>query len=201
MIPKSYDECTVEQFMFIHEVLESKEESTPKLINYFTGKDPDSIPFSEYEVYSFLIKNLIASRPSEKIVEKVEVNGKRYDSVTDVTKFSTNQGTALETYNQLGKYKNLHFICSLCFYPEGKEWDSENQQEIAKDFLKAKIGSVWGTVFFYSKVWERLNPVLILFLEEANQTIKEHLKEMSQDKEFLQTLGISSGEIMAGITL
>jgi hypothetical protein len=187
--------------MHVMEVLESKEDSTPKLIKYFTGKDPDTIPIGEYGVYSDLVKTLVASKPSEKIHDVIEVKDRKFKSITDVTKFSTNQGTALETYYSKGAHKHLNGILSLCFYPvDTGIWDSDNQAEIAKDFLKVKIGSVYGTVFFYSKVYERLNPILQLYFLQAQEEINEILTEMMEDEGFQREYGINSGQSTDGMT-
>jgi hypothetical protein len=44
--------------------------------------------------------------------------------------------------------------------------------------LDAKLGQVYGTLFFYSNVLETLSPLMEIYLREATETLEETLPEV-----------------------
>jgi len=57
---------------------------------------------------------------------------------------------------------------------------AKKHTEIKEDMLKARMGDVYGTLFFYSSVLEMLSPVMEIYLKEAEVTITETMAEVME---------------------
>lgn len=203
-IPLYYDDLTVKQFIEVksteaaykHDRVEMK----VQLIMYFTGLNYNDVTvrmaLDEFEKLSKRIDLLLSSKPSEKLEQEITINGKKYWTPTDVTKLNTGQYTAISTFTSKGQAnQNIDKLLGLIYYEviDGERPKyRDNYLDIGKELLEAKLGSVYGAVFFYSKVLEKLNPVFQLYSIEVEMIMEELQAEA-------KALGSSSDKIGAGI--
>jgi hypothetical protein len=82
--------------------------------------------------------------------------------------------------------QNIDKILGQIFYRakigHKSEYSDKDYQDVGKELLNAKMGSVYGTVFFYSKVLKRLNPTLSIYFLDSIQTLQEWSKELEAEK-------------------
>ena len=71
------------------------------------------------------------------------------------------------------------------WYGKAYKYNGEKLPQISKDLLTAKLKDVYGLLFFYSSVLEKLSPIIQMSLEEALKTIQEITTEMNSDSQAL----------------
>jgi hypothetical protein len=187
MIPLSYNKLTIKQFIEVKAIEENPDKMQVRLqlVSYFTGKNAEEMSLRSHrwkfwkpslKYYLFRVDVLLASKISDKIKDSVMVKGKRLRGVTDATKLNVNQYTASK---ELGKNANANFnkIAGLFFYNTDdfvlKDWDKNSEL-----LLSAKVGDIAPTVFFYTKVSERLNQILPSFFLTNQLEIEKELNSL-----------------------
>lgn len=137
------------------------------------------------------------------INEVIAIGWKPYVCFTNLKDFesdvSTNQLTALKTWTQSeqASIENMHRCLALLYVPYipfSKKKIPANIEKAAERFKKARVGQVYGTLFFYSKVSEKLQESFHNSSKQAMETITEHLKEV------ISARGQTSPKGTAGIT-
>ena len=206
-IPTSYNKLTIKQFIDC-KAIEAKFSADKfkmrmELVSYFTGRDSESMPLNTSKLkfwklslrYSlFRVDMLLASGISNKIKDSVWIKGKKLKGVTDARKLNVNQYTALK---ELGKQSDANFnrIAGLLFYNTDefilKDWDKNSEL-----LLSAKVGDIAPTVFFYTKVLERLNQILPSFFQMNQRDIEKTIEELIHT-----TPGMNLERVMAGSML
>lgn len=184
-----FDELTVRQFQEFHLALKETDilDREIKLISICSGltiEQVEALPRAELKKKILDLHKVLTSKPSEKVKRIILVKKKPYVAILAVENLdgllSTSQWTAAKTY-QVDPIENLHLLLPLFYTPYKlfrKPKLAENQLKAAEDFKSAKIGDVFGGVFFYSKVWTAFGPDLVNLSNQANKILADHLEEL-----------------------
>jgi ribonuclease HI len=185
-IPKSFNEFTVEQFQRWHAV--KTEDLLDREIEYLSiamGKTVDeieAIPRGELKKYIKVINNYPNLKVNDKVKKFLAIGWKPYQAITDA-KYLRELMSA-DTYmlvqqlsaTEADSIQNMHRILGAMYAPYYPFRKPKLEHIKTADKMKqAKIGDVYGAVFFYSVVWQELQPILAQHLEEATKTIMERM--------------------------
>lgn len=174
-----------------------------KLLSLVTGKSVDELEAMKRGDIRKLFAEMgkMQRMPiSGEVNQAIAIGWKPFVCFTDLSEFSneltTNQGTALKewTKTEQSTIENMHRCLAMLYVPYRpfkKKTLPSNIEKAAEIFKKAKIGQIYGTLFFYSRVSEKLQIVFLNSSNEASRIITEHLKEI--------TLGVSSQRGTDGI--
>jgi len=194
-VPISYDSMTVRQFIEVKDVERKYSdllEMRMALVSYFTKKDAETLDLNVLKWQLFKVDSLLASQPNTNVKDVIWINGRRYKTFADVTKLSRVQTKLIVdqavTAKELAKNgqgdSNLHRLLGLVYLRakigSNPEFDVKTWDDVSEDMLDAKVGDVYGAVFFYSNVLEKLMPIIPYFLMEAEQIIENHMAEVLQ---------------------
>lgn len=192
VIPKNYNELTVRQFQLCDEIIRNESdvlERHIKLVACLSGNSIEWVESHTPKQIAEWVKDLsFLSNPKvdKKIPKYVLANKRVYRPYNDASKFSAGQVIALKVYGEKAKgHSNLHNQLACVFgqinwYGGLKKYDATKHEQIANDMLEAKMGDVYGAVFFYSNVLEALSPILETYLKQANETIAEIMPEVME---------------------
>lgn len=184
------NDLTVEQFQHWYKILHNnKLDSLEKqcwfysIIKNIHILDAEKVPMREIIK---VVKPVFESKPSDNIKRFVMLGTKPYVALLNAQKIhdqlSANQFMAAQMYSrtEADAIENMHKLLALIYAPYkfGKIKISKDQNLTAERFLKAKIGEVYGGVFFYSRVWEMSQPILQRYTNEAVETIASHMEEV-----------------------
>jgi hypothetical protein len=192
VIPKNYNELTVRQFQLCDEIIRNESdvlERHIKLVACLSGNSIEWVESHTPKQIAEWVKDLsFLSNPKvdKKIPKYVLANKRVYRPYNDASKFSAGQVIALKVYGEKAKgHSNLHNQLACVFgqinwYGGLKKYDATKHEQIANDMLEAKMGDVYGAVFFYSNVLEALSPILETYLKQANEVIAEIMPEVME---------------------
>ena len=201
VLPKNIESLTVKQFQELTKVYNSDKDVLDKGVEYvsiLTGKTFDEVEAMDYKLIGEAFKHiskLMGTKPKETLRRYIVVNGKVYKACLRADKFKAGQYIDLKNLSANdGWLDNMHLLLGCLYLPVNmfgfaKNYDGAKLKEISKDFEKAKIGDVYGLLFFYSSVLEKSSPIIQMYSEQATETLKNHLTEMMSDTEFLQSVG------------
>lgn len=206
MIPKSFNEFTVGQFISWHEIIETEKDVITreyKLLAMLMGitlDEAEAIPFKKIDPLLITLNAIHLTKPSENIKRAVRVNGKFYIPVLQASKLrellSANQYTAFQEYNK-EPVKNLDKILTLIYTPFkwfGKKKLTDEPEAMAKEMRDAKLGDVFGFVFFCERQYSQLMNASLPYFQKSTQEIDDHMKEVYQH------LGVDSKMATDGTT-
>jgi hypothetical protein len=201
-IPLSYNNIKVKDFITCKRIEKENVSLADKraaLISHFTGKSIGSLSLAEVQYYRIRVDFLLNSKIKTKIKPILWLKWKRYKAITNIAditkdqvKISVNQAT---TAKELAKNEmsdvNIDKLIGLVYFRykffSKPKFNIDDYEEICNEMLEAKLGDVYPTVFFYSRVLETLNQILPHYLIQATETITEILKEI-EDQIHGQTL-------------
>lgn len=192
--PKSYSQITVSQYQEIYSILKGKVEFDEwvKILSILSGKSVDEIEALPIKTLKRYLSKLtfLTEFPKNKAKRLIFLKGKLYKLETNAENLSTAQYVSIKTFCQEGKQvENLDKICSVSFKRltwRGWRQDVKTFNEDCERFKEAKMSSVYGVVFFCSKVLIFLMVNTQDYLE-AIKVIKEREKEIMsiiQDETF-----------------
>lgn len=206
MIPISYNDLTVRQFQEVNRIVNSEPdllERHIKLISCLLDKPLEWVENhtpKQIGVWAKEIDQLLKSEISKVKKKYIVVNGTVYRPA-DLNKLKAGQVIALKMYEERSKdHSLLHDKLACVFVPINwlgmpKDYNSELHKKISKDMLDCKLGDVYGTLFFYSVVYERLKQVIEISLKTAAGTIEEMMPEVMkwarEHPEILKEHGLS----------
>lgn len=194
-LPKDIGELTVKEFQGLTLIYNSDKDLLDKgceAISLLTGMSIDQveqIDYKEIGKYFSHINSILNSKPKEGFRKWIVCNGKVYKAVTDISKISAGQYIDLKNLGKDDNWiKNMHIMLGCLFLPvnwygRAKKYNGEKLPEISKDLLEAKLKDVYGLLFFYSSVLEKLSPIIQMSLDEALKTIQEIMTEISNDSQ------------------
>jgi len=194
-LPKDIGELTVKQFQDLTVIYNSDKDLLDKgveaisLLSGVPEKDVWDIDYKEIGKLFTHVSTLMQSKPKEGLRKWIVCNGKVYKAVTDISKISTGQYLDLKNLSKDDNWiVNMHLLLGCLYLPvnwygKAKKYNGEKLPEISKDLLTAKLKDVYGLLFFYSAVLEKLSPIIQMSLEEALQTIQETLTEINNDSQ------------------
>jgi hypothetical protein len=61
---------------------------------------------------------------------------------------------------------------------KGFKYTPSKHKEVSDYFRKAKMGEVYGTLFFYSKVYKALMEATNIYGQKNLEIVKNHMKEL-----------------------
>lgn len=204
----SFNDFTVKEFQEWHKVVNSNMDLMDreyKLLSICHGISEEkamSIPNGKIIKLFRKMNDLKLSEPSKKVKNFISINYKPYKAIlfpSDLQNLmSANQITAALTLSKTNEssIENMHRLLALFYtpyYPFITLKIAGNQEKLADKMLSAKIGDVYGAVFFYSIVSPKLQEAFQQFSHQNNQVIMNHLKEMAEAH------GVDLSEITDGI--
>lgn len=204
-----FNDFTVQEFQEWHKAINTDMDLMDreyKLLSICAGISEDkamSIPNGKVIEMFRKMNKLKLTEPSKKVKPYMSIGWRPYKAIVMPSELealmSANQFTTAITYSKTteSSIENLHRLLALIYtpyYPFTKPKIAENQGKLAKTMLKAKIGDVYGVVFFYSIVSPKLQEAFQQFSHQNDQVIMNHLKEMAVAR------GVDLSEITDGIT-
>lgn len=187
----SYNDLTVKQFQEASLILKNEPdilERHIKLIACVYDKPIEWVESHTPAQLAEMVKALdfiTAPNLNTKIKKWVVANRKIYAPIIGAEKLTAGQVIAMKFYEEKAKgsqeFLNQQLACvfvDVDMFGRAKRYEATNHERIAKDLLSAKIGDVYGTLFFYSSVLEKLSPHLEIYLKQATETIEEMLPEV-----------------------
>lgn len=195
LLPKNIGELTVKQFQALTKIYNSDKDLLDKGVEALalvTGLSEDEILSKDHKEVKLgftHINNLLQQTPKQGFKKWIVSNGKIYKAVTDISKISTGQYLDLKNLSKDDKWiDNMHLLLGCLFLPvnwygKAKRYDGSKLDAISKDLLDAKLKDVYGLLFFYSNVLEKLSPIIQTSFEEATRTIQEILTEIQNDSQ------------------
>lgn len=204
-LPKSFNDITIKQYQVIYDLLIDKtleiEDRWVRILSEISGesiKFIENLPRNEMVKYfkqlSFLED---ISKLDFKAKQYLKLKGKVYKMQLFANKLTTSQAIEIKTFllrnDGASSYHEMLASMALDFKMlhveqfEGKtkrsfacyKYRSDLHKQRADAFLTAKVGDVYGTLFFYSKVWENSMPILEDFSSKAIKVIQKRMKEMN----------------------
>jgi len=189
MIPFDFNTLTVRQYQVLNEIFDSEAELLDKQINaiaYLLGRSTiwvESLPLDKFKYYAGQLTFIKQPNINTKIKKYVFVGGVLFKAETEFEKLLAGQYIDLKELAKDGSgVKNLHKLLACIYKPVFFKYDHKKCSEI---MLNAKLGKVYGLLFFCTNELERLNDYILTSLEEANKTIAEAMNEMRTELEAL----------------
>lgn len=177
----SWDEVTIGQYQEIMAI-----QSTNKIskfiesISIIMDCDPQLIRDMNMTEYKKLVADtqFLSEQPNASIEKIIEVDGKRYGLIPDMTLIEAGVFIDAEQFKE-DSITNLHLLTALIYRPivkeDGDEYEIdkhkaegfEKRSNLFKD--KVSIECVMGAVLFFSLVEMRLLESLLTSFNQANQ--------------------------------
>lgn len=202
-LPKSFNDITIGQYQDVYFLLPAKEGEDDvelltrwaQIIAILTGKDLQTISDLPTRQLKHLIKCLnFILRPEvlqEKPKQYIAVNGRICKAVLQANQLSTAQLIDIKSFlipiEDLDQSEttvvNAHKLLASIYLPlsfKGFKYDSSKHSKLAEDFRQAKMGDVYGTLFFYSVLSENLIKSLEDFGKPHIQLIQNHMTEIHE---------------------
>jgi hypothetical protein len=191
-IPTSFNEFTVKQFQEWQKVTAKsfddvldKELALLSIAANMAVEEVWALTGDQLKPLIAKLNTLAYSKPNEKVKKFIFVNHKAYQAIIKPSELkdllNTSQYTAFKEYTKKDCIENMHLILPLLYCPckfLRKKRIADNTQALSREFLEAKIGDVYGAVFFYSIVWEKLNEASLPYLKKAKETLEAHMEEV-----------------------
>lgn len=201
-LPKSWNEITVGQFQECYFVLGKNPtiEHWCRVIAVLSG-------LTEAEVESMLIKKLkqkiiqinFLQHPNlnERVKRYIYLNGTVYRSVyqpneltvSQIKQLKTNQAIDIKTFcsppEKVSYQDNIveqaHKLLASIYVPlswRGFKYDGSKHSKASEDFRSARMGDVYGTLFFYSRVYNALMQSIQDCGVKAKEDMTPHMEEV-----------------------
>ena len=199
-IPKSFNEFTVGQFQSWHKIVNEFVPDSEfgaldleyQLIAMFLGISFDECQKMKFKDIDPLIKKinkLKDSTPKKKVKRVIVVDKKPYLAIVSPSKLrhelNADQFTSAQTFAQTeaSAIENMHNLLALMYMPYKFRRPAkvpDNIQPIAEKMKLAKIGDVYGAVFFYSVVFKRLQETFNTSFQKSNQVLMSRMEELAE---------------------
>lgn len=192
ILPKSYNHLTVKQFIDADSIIRAEKKPLDRAIKLIASLSGKSIEFIEShspeQIWAWNKELDFLNNPklNDYIPKWLFVGTKVYKPLTDIGKLTAGQLIALKHFEEKAKGQEMLADQLACiflpinWYGGAKAYDAKKHNEIREDMLKARMGDVYGTLFFYSGVFEMLSPVMEIYLREAEATIADTMGEIME---------------------
>lgn len=187
MIPFDFNKITVRQYQVLNQILESDADLLDKQINaiaYFMGKSSvwvESLPLDIFKYYSSQLTFVKNPNINTKLKKYVFIKGRLFKAETEFEKLLSGQYIDLKELSKDGNsINNLHKLLACIYKPVFFKY---NHKECSDLMLDAKLGDVYGLLFFCSLELERLSPYIQMCLEESATLIEREMKEIAAELE------------------
>lgn len=193
LLPKNIGELTVKQFQGLTKIYQSDKDLLDKgceAISLLTGMCEDDVLKMDYrDVQKAFnhINDILKSQPKEGLIKYVVSGTTVYRAVTDMSKISTAQYIDLKNLAKNDKWiDNMHLLLGCLYMPvnwygKPKKYNGSRLDSVGADMLNIKLKYVYGTLFFYSAVFEKLSPTIQMSLEEALKVIADTVSQAEKD--------------------
>lgn len=191
-LPKSWNQVSIEQFQECYFVLGKNPtiDSWVTVLSILSGKPIkyiEGLPIRDLKDYIKKLSFLLEPKMNEKVNKFVSIKGRVFKAVYDASQMQTNQVADLKGF-MTGEgsindvvVENAHNLLACLYIPltlKGFRYVPSKHKEVASYFRKVKMGDVYGTLFFYSKVYEELMKTTQDFGEKNLKIVKDHMKEL-----------------------
>lgn len=207
-LPKSFNDLTIEQFQECYFVLGSKPtlDSWIMVISILSGKSKDtieSLPIKELKKEINKLQFLLSPNLNEKVNKFISIKGRPFKAVFFASDMQTNQVADLKgLMHKEGQsvndtiVENAHKLLACIYLPltlRGFKYVPSKHKEVSQYFRKAKMGDVYGTLFFYSNLYRNLIEAINTFGKSHMEIVNSHMKELEEwqtRKESLEQGGV-----------
>lgn len=189
MLPKNWDDITLEQYVAISKTLDEQPKDDEanwrlliKRVSYLTGKDPDWVEDNLTINDLNRMRDFFKLDLPTKIIKHFRFNGKRYVVDLDPTKY--NAGRYMAVMNQLKDqrpeaiHKVLFQVCREIDW-KGKtiEPDLNKLVETIESFKQLPLKIANPIRFFFAMLSETLTNDTLLYLTNQAKTMTKELQE------------------------
>lgn len=204
-LPKSFNDITIEQFQECYFLL-GKHPSIDTwimVLSTLSGKKFDEIeamPIKKVKEAINKLQFLLNPNLNEKVNKFITIKGRLFKAVFFASDMQTNQVADLKgLMNSEGQsvndtiVENAHKLLACIYVPltlKGFRYIPSKHKEVSQYFRKAKMGDVYGTLFFYSETYKNLIQAINTFGQTQMEIVTSHLKEIEE----WQTRRESSGK-------
>lgn len=204
-LPKSFNSITVEQYQDCYFILKDLKPPTPEdpfsdidpwvtVISILSGKTIEEVNELPRRELSARIRQLDFILRPEVLKEKPKkylYSGRIYRAILRADQLNNAQAIDIRTFMkpQEGMSENdtvvlnAHKLLASIFLPltwKGFKYDSKNHARRAADFKKAKMGDVYGTLFFYSILSMNLIKATEAYGLDQAKILQEHFREVEE---------------------
>jgi hypothetical protein len=192
-LPKDWNDVTVEQFQECYFLLGKTPtiDTWVMVLSTLSGKpgsEIEALSITDLKKYIKKLDFLINPNLNEKVNKFVSIKGKIFKAVYQASDMQTNQVADLKgLMNSEGQsindtvVENAHKLLACIYVPltlKGFRYLPSKHKEVSNSFRKAKMGEVYGTLFFYSKTYKALMEAINSYGEKNLEIVKEHMKEI-----------------------
>lgn len=208
IIPKRYEDLTVEQFQQLEELKADnsldKLDRACKRLSILTGKSIEFIEsLSPATVYDMLLDASFLTVPLEQMETPKHIRfGVHYFRyIEHIHQYSTAQQkdfTTILKNNNNDYIKCLPELMAICHQEltfKGWVYNSDNHFRNVELFKKSKLKDSLGAVFFYSNYSINCKKIIADCLVQQTQIIQETMKMIQEDSEFQTFLTNGGGSI------
>jgi len=182
----SWDEVTIGQYQEIMAIQTTNKISRfIESISIIMDCDPQTIRDLNMSEYKKLVKDsqFLSEQPSSTIEKIIEIDGKRYGLIPDMTLIEAGVFIDAEQFKD-ESIENLHLLTALIYRPIIQE-DEDGEYQIDKhkaegfekraNLFKNKVSveTIMGAVLFFSLVEMRLLEGLLISFNQDNQMTTE----------------------------
>lgn len=191
-LPRSFNELTVRQFQEASRIIKFEDDLLERhiqLIALLTNQTIDWVESHTPAQVGEMAKQmdfLVKPEVNKKVKSFIVQNKRIYKPILEMNKINWGQIKTIKTLTEKEEYPNQYLNQQLaCVYSKvnwyGKGvYSAGDHLQKSQDLLDAKLGDVYGTLFFYSNVSEKLSHVMDSYLKEATQTIAETMPEIME---------------------
>lgn len=195
-LPTSFNDITISQFQECYFINKSDPELTgwARIISILSGtpiQEIEDLPLPEIKKLKQRLLFILDDKKLNGVFKKhILVNGRWYKAIHEAHKLSTAQGVDIKTFlkPENGMTVNdsvvekAHKLLASVYLPltwKGFKYNGANHSKIAEDFRHAKMGDVYGTLFFYLINYQKLIEAMEPYGQEATKILEDHLKEVT----------------------
>lgn len=193
-IAQDWKEVTIEMYQELTSIERENDISNIiERISVLADCDPQDIRNLPIPKFKDLTNQIewVMEKPNPNLNLKVEIDGKKYGMIPDLSFISTGEWADIENWKDKS-IENLHFICALLYRPITKEVGDEYEIEPHKPqgFMKRAelfrkkltIDHVFGAVLFFSASGLTFIEIIADYLEEEAKVVKKSQMKNSKKK-------------------
>lgn len=206
-LPQNWNDITIEQFQECYFLLGKNPtiETWVMVLSTLSGKTYAQVEALSIKHLKELINGLqflLQPNLNEKVNKFVAFRGKPFKACLDASQMGMNQINDLKEFMKPNGQpvedtivENAHKLLACIYVPltlKGWRYVPSKHKAHAEKFKQAKMGDIYGTLFFYSGIYKTLIQTTDTYLKEQTQILKEHLEEVNEwaQKQTLQKDGV-----------
>lgn len=208
-IPKNFNQITIEQFQECYFLLGKTPtiDTWVMVLSSLSGKSSDYIEqltTKDLKKYIKQLDFLLNPELNEKVNKYVSIKGRVFKAILFADQMQTNQiadlkGLMVSEGQSVNDtiVENAHKLLACIYVPltlTGFRYVPSKHKDLSNYFKKAKMGDVYGTLFFYSILFKNLIETTLTFGEKNLLIVKEHMKEVEE----WQTQKVNLGSVGVG---